>query len=118
MSWARRVGSQPITYPECIQTIVDLSCRHHLHNPLNRHHRESDADKNDMTVWDIVEAVCDMTAISCKMGYTSCNEWIKNVNFLAPFSAEKRSIFEETIAELYRRLVAAGLEDPTSTFYY
>ena len=53
-------------YPEGMEEQVKLAIRHHVTS--NRHHSEYHSDPNDMTPVDLIEMVCDWTAMSQEFG--------------------------------------------------
>lgn len=57
----RRSG-EPFTHPEGMEERVRAAIAHHV--TTNRHHPEYHADPNDMTDADLIEMVCDWTAVS------------------------------------------------------
>lgn len=56
----RRAG-EPFEYPEGIEDRVRAAIDHHV--AANRHHPDFHADPNDMTDVDLIEMVCDWTAM-------------------------------------------------------
>ena len=61
----RRRG-EPFEYPQGVAEAVKLAIRHHLTS--NRHHPEFHADPNDMADVDLIEMVCDWTAMAQEFG--------------------------------------------------
>lgn len=61
----RRAG-EPFSYPAGVEDRVRAAIDHHL--AVNRHHPEFHADPNDMTDVDLIEMVCDWTAMSQEFG--------------------------------------------------
>lgn len=61
----RRAG-EPFTYPKGMEQRVREAIEHHVTS--NRHHPEFHADPNDMTDIDLIEMVCDWTAMSQEFG--------------------------------------------------
>ena len=57
----RRAG-EPFAYPEGIEAQVRSAIDHHV--TTNRHHAEFHSNPNDMTDVDLIEMVCDWTAMS------------------------------------------------------
>jgi len=57
----QRAG-EPFSYPDGIKEHVRSAINHHM--KTNRHHPEFHSDPNDMTDVDIIEMVCDWTAMS------------------------------------------------------
>ena len=61
----RRTG-EPFAYPDGVHEQVRAAIRHHT--SVNRHHAEYHADPNDMTDVDLIEMVCDWTAMAQELG--------------------------------------------------
>ena len=61
----RRAG-EPFTYPEGMEDRVRAAITHHV--TTNRHHPDFHPDPNDMTDVDVIEMVCDWTAMSQEFG--------------------------------------------------
>ena len=61
----RRTG-EPFSYPEGMEERVRSAIDHHM--TTNRHHPDFHADPNDMTDVDLIEMVCDWTAMSQEFG--------------------------------------------------
>jgi hypothetical protein len=61
----RRTG-EPFTYPEGMEDRVRVAIEHHM--TANRHHPDFHADPNDMSDVDIIEMICDWTAMSQEFG--------------------------------------------------
>ena len=57
----RRSG-EPFTYPEGMEVRVRAAIEHHM--TTNRHHPDFHTDPNDMSDVDLIEMVCDWTAMS------------------------------------------------------
>lgn len=57
-----RQNGEPFAYPDGMENQVRLAIEHHV--TTNRHHPEFHADPNDMTDVDLIEMVCDWTAMS------------------------------------------------------
>ncbi len=57
-----RLSGDPFSYPDGMEELVREAVRHHV--TTNRHHPEFHADPNEMTDVDIIEMVCDWTAMS------------------------------------------------------
>lgn len=62
----RRRTGDPLEYPPGVAEPVDRAIRHHL--STNRHHPEFHADPNEMTGVDLIEMVCDWTAMAQEFG--------------------------------------------------
>ncbi|MGN6544232.1 MAG: DUF5662 family protein [Aureliella sp.] len=61
-----RRNGEPFAYPEGMEECVQRAIEHHV--TTNRHHPEYHADPNDMTDVDLIEMVCDWTAMSQEFG--------------------------------------------------
>jgi hypothetical protein len=98
---------EPFKYPEGIAEAVKLAIRHHV--TTNRHHPQFHADPNDMSDVDVIEMVCDWTAMAQEFGEHggSARGWAdKRVGKRVPFNAEKQRLIYHTI-EALDRLIAA-----------
>ena len=61
-----RHNGKPFNYPNGIEKLVRKAIDHHI--TTNRHHPEFHADPNDMSEVDLIEMVCDWTAMSQEFG--------------------------------------------------
>lgn len=61
-----RRNGEPFEYPEGVAESVKLAIHHHM--KVNRHHPEFHTDPNDKTDVDLIEMVCDWTAMSQEYG--------------------------------------------------
>ena len=96
---------EPFIYPDGMEQRVRDAIAHHMSR--NRHHPEFHADPNDMTEVDLIEMVCDWTAMAqeFKQCGGSARGWAdKTVGDRIPFDTEKRRFIYETIRLLDRRL--------------
>jgi Family of unknown function (DUF5662) len=103
----RRSG-EPFEYAEGMAERVKMAIHHHV--TTNRHHPEFHADPNDMSDVDLIEMVCDWTAMAQEFGEAggSALEWAdKTVGKRVAFNAEKRQFIYEIIEQL-DRLIAAN----------
>ena len=67
MSWKRKKGNESFEYPsKDIESAVKSAIDHHLKS--NRHHPESHASPDKMTVMDIAEMVCDWHSFHYEFG--------------------------------------------------
>lgn len=57
-----RRTDEPFSYPDGVEEQVREAIKHHV--TTNRHHPEFHADANDMTDVDLIEMVCDWTAMA------------------------------------------------------
>lgn len=83
----RRAG-EPFEYPAGVKNQVSKAINHH--QTTNRHHPEFHADPNDMTDIDIIEMVCDWTAMELEYGDPSGSS-----RFWADKTIGKRLIFNQ-----------------------
>ena len=74
----RRQTGEAFTYPTGIEEQVKASIQHHL--TTNRHHPEFHAEPDAMSDVDIIEMVCDWTAIAQERGENggSARQWADN----------------------------------------
>ncbi len=94
-------------YPEGMADQVKLAIRHHV--TTNRHHPEFHADPDDMTDIDLIEMVCDWTAMAQEFGQDggSARGWAdKTIGKRVAFNADKRRFIFQTIEELDRQIAA------------
>jgi Family of unknown function (DUF5662) len=102
----RRAG-EPFQYPEGVEERVRRAIRHHV--TTNRHHPEFHADPNDMSEVDLIEMVCDWTAMAQEFGEGggSARGWAdKVVGKRVAFDAEKRRFIYRMIEELDGQIAA------------
>ena len=102
-----RRGGEPFEYPEGVAEAVRRAIRHHV--TANRHHPEFHADPNDMSEVDLIEMVCDWTAMAQEFGQDggSARGWAdKTVGERVAFNAEKRRFIYRMIEVLDRQLAA------------
>ena len=104
----RRTG-EPFRYPKDVEEQVKLAIRHHM--TTNRHHPEFHADPNDMSEVDLIEMVCDWTAMAQEFGETggSARHWAdKVVGKRVPFNPDKQRFIYQTIETLDRQIAGAA----------
>ncbi len=73
------------------------------HMSVNRHHPDCHADPNDMSGVDLIEMVCDWTAMSLEFDQDggSARAWAdKTLGHRVPFNEEQRRFIYEMIALL------------------
>lgn len=102
----RRRG-QPFEYPTGMEAQVKLAIQHHMTS--NRHHPEFHSDPNEMTEVDLIEMVCDWTAMSQEFGQDggSANGWAdKTIGHRVNFNATKTEFIYQMIAELDKQVAA------------
>lgn len=103
----RRTGS-PLEYPPGVAEQVERAVQHHLR--VNRHHPEFHGDPNEMTEVDLMEMVCDWTAMAQEFGQDggSARGWAdKTIGTRVMLNAEKRRFVYEVIDLLDRQLATA-----------
>ena len=68
--WTRRIATAWISGDRFLDTphLLDAGAWPTHHMMTNRHHPEFHADPNDMTEVDLIEMVCDWTAMSKELG--------------------------------------------------
>ena len=102
----RRSG-EPFEYPEGMAERVKLAIKHHVTS--NRHHPEFHADANEMSEVDLIEMVCDWTAMAQEFGEAggSARGWAdRTIGKRVAFHEEKRRFIYQVIEELDRRIAA------------
>jgi hypothetical protein len=102
-----RRGGEPFEYPEGVAERVKRAIHHHV--TTNRHHPEFHADPNNMSDVDLIEMVCDWTAMAQEFGQDggSARGWAdKTIGKRVAFNAEKRRFIYGMIDELDRQLAA------------
>jgi hypothetical protein len=106
-----RRNGEPFTYPKGMEERVKQAIRHHVTS--NRHHPEFHADPNDMSDIDLIEMVCDWTAMAQEFGEArgSARGWAdKVIGKRVAFNAEKRRLIYQIIEALDRQLDAEQFE--------
>jgi hypothetical protein len=86
----RRAG-EPFAYPDGMEGRVHAAVDHHMRS--NRHHPEFHADPNDMTEVDLIEMVCDWTAMAQEFNQDggSARGWAdKTIGIRVRFNDQKR----------------------------
>jgi hypothetical protein len=102
----RRDG-EPFEYPEGVAEKVKRAIRHHV--TTNRHHAEFHADPNDMSEVDLIEMVCDWTAMAKEFGQDggSARGWAdQTIGKRVAFNAEKQRFIYRIIEELDKQIAA------------
>lgn len=100
----RRDG-EPFTYPAGMEERVRAAIAHHVTS--NRHHPEFHADPNDMTSVDLIEMVCDWTAMAQEFQQDggSARGWAdKTLGHRLALDADKREFVYTMIDLLDRNL--------------
>jgi hypothetical protein len=100
-------NGEPFTYPEGMEERVTLAIRHHVSS--NRHHPEFHANANDMSDVDLIEMVCDWTAMAQEFGEEggSARGWAdKVIGKRVAFNAERTRFIYQIIEALDRQIAA------------
>lgn len=109
----RRSG-EAFSYPDGMEERVRAAIDHHVR--VNRHHPEYHGDPNEMTDVDLIEMVCDWTAMSIEFGQDggSARGWAdKTLGKRFQFDNEKRRFIYETIELLDSTIKMAVNEKPS-----
>jgi len=88
-------------YPKGVEEKVDEASNHHIHN--NKHHPEAHESISDMSDIDIIEMVCDWTAMAQEYGEDngSARSWAdKNIGTKWQFTEDQKQLIYDTIEEL------------------
>ena len=104
-----RRNGEPFQYPNGMEDRVRAAIHHHV--TANRHHPEFHADPNAMSDVDIIEMVCDWTAMSQEFGQDggSARGWAeKTIGHRIQFNAAKRQFVFEIIDLLDSKLNEIG----------
>ncbi len=74
-----RRNSEPFEYPDGMEELVRQAIDHHVRT--NRHHPEFHADPNEMTDEDLIEMVCDWTAMAQEFNenHGSARQWADKI---------------------------------------
>jgi len=110
-----RRNGEPFDYPEGVADQVKKAIHHHVTS--NRHHPDFHADPNDMSDVDLIEMVCDWTAMAQEFGQDggSARGWAdKTIGKRIAFNEEKRRFIYRMIQELDRQ-IATDLERNNKT---
>ncbi len=100
-----RFRGLPFSYPEGMEGRVREAMRHHV--TTNRHHPEFFADPNEMNDVDLMEMVCDWTAMSQEFGQDggSARGWAdRTIGHHLHLNDERRRFVYLTIERLDHRL--------------
>lgn len=104
----RRTG-ESFAYPDGMDDRVREAIDHHM--SVNRHHPEFHADPNDMTDVDLIEMVCDWTAMSQEFDQNggSARGWAdKTIGNRVHFNEAKRRFVYDMIELLDSKLGVNG----------
>lgn len=102
----RRSGA-PFEYPDGVEEMVKQAVNHHLTS--NRHHPEFHANPNDMSDIDLIEMVCDWTAMAQEFNQDggSARGWAdKTIGKRVAFNADKSRLIYQIIDELDKQIAA------------
>jgi len=102
-----RFSGESFCYPAGMQERVSVAIEHHMR--CNRHHPEYHADVNDMTDVDLIEMVCDWTAMAQEFAESgnSARGWAdRTIGHRVMFNAERTAFVYRMID-----LLDAGLRD-------
>jgi hypothetical protein len=102
-----RQAGEPFAYPPGVADDVKRAIHHHVTS--NRHHPEFHADPNEMSEVDLIEMVCDWTAMAQEFGQDggSARGWAdKTIGTKFAFNADKARLVYGMIEELDRRIAA------------
>jgi hypothetical protein len=100
-----RQNDEPFEYPAGIEERVRWAIQHHV--TTNRHHPGYHDDPNDMTDVDLIEMVCDWTAMSQEFDQDggSARGWAdKTIGKHVQFNDDRRAFVYDTIDLLDSRL--------------
>lgn len=103
-----RQSGEAFVYPEGVEESVQRAIRHHLTS--NRHHAEFHEDPNEMSEVDLIEMVCDWTAMAQEFDQNggSARNWAdKTIGKRLKFNDSKRS-FIYAMIELLDEQIAAN----------
>ncbi|PHS18482.1 MAG: hypothetical protein COA78_02015 [Blastopirellula sp.] len=104
----RRSG-EPFDYPPGVEQEVKRAIQHHM--TTNRHHPQFHTDPNDMTEVDLIEMVCDWTAMSQEFNQDggSARGWAdKTIGTRVHFNEQSSEFIYRMIEELDKQIAAQG----------
>lgn len=93
-----RRNDEPFQYPDGMEDRVRQAIQHHV--TTNRHHPDCHDDPNDMTNVDLIEMVCDWTAMSQEFNQDggSARGWAdKTIGKRVQFNDDRRAFVYDTI---------------------
>ena len=93
-----RRNGESFKYPDRMEVRVQLAIEHHM--ATNRHHPDFHVDPNDMTDVDLIEMVCDWTAMSQEFEQDggSARAWAeKTIGSRVNFNDDRRDFVYRTI---------------------
>jgi hypothetical protein len=105
-----RCAGEPFTYPDGMEDRVRAAIDHHV--TTNRHHPDFHSDPNDMTDVDMIEMVCDWTAMSQEFGQDggSALGWANKTIGNRLHLSDERKRFVYTMIDLLDRQIRIGAE--------
>ena len=98
-----RRNGEVFIYPDGIEERVRDAINHHV--TTNRHHPDFHRDPNDMSNVDLIEMVCDWTAMAQEFdqdGGSACSWADKTIDKRVTFNEEKRRFIYDMIDRLDR----------------
>lgn len=101
----RRTTGEPFAYPAGVADAVKRAIQHHV--TTNRHHPECHAAPDDMTDVDLIEMVCDWTAMAQEFNQDggSARGWAdKTIGHRVHLNPDRRRFVYQTIETLDRQL--------------
>lgn len=104
-----RRNGQPFEYPPGIEEEVRRAIEHHV--TTNRHHHQFHSDPNDMTEVDLIEMVCDWTAMSLEFDQDggSARGWAdRTIGNRVEFDTANTEFIYRIISELDKQIAAHG----------
>jgi len=106
LTWGHHCKNMGLDFEcsEFTESLIELAVNHHRSS--NSHHPEAFADIEDMSELDILEMVCDWTAMSqeLKLNNGSCMNWARvNIDRKWKFSKSKKELIFTMILELDKR---------------
>jgi len=96
-----KLFNEPFSYPEGMKERVKAAIRHHV--TTNRHHPEFHSTPNKMNDFDIIEMVCDWTAMAQEFEQNggSARGWAdKTIGHRVKFNDERARLIYSTIDQL------------------
>ncbi|MCP4604443.1 MAG: hypothetical protein GY847_28630 [Proteobacteria bacterium] len=100
-----RRNGESFEYPAGVEEKVKQAVKHHVTS--NRHHSRFHSDPNEMSDIDLIEMVCDWTAMAQEFSQDggSARGWAdKTIGKRVAFNAEKREFIYKIIEELDRQI--------------
>ncbi len=102
-----RRNGEPLEYPPGVEQEVKRAINHHM--TANRHHPQFHTDPNDMTEVDLIEMVCDWTAMSQEFDQDggSARGWAdRTIGKRVQFNKDKTAFVYRIIEELDKQIAA------------